>query len=115
MFHRAHYIQHGKGVYFTQDLDYCWIYGSEKMNKNKNINENRRNFDIPKVGECFSFIASAIYYDKKGFKRVIDHRYTPKKNEINFALAEISDLKTVKDYRNIDKKNITEPNLLLMI
>ena len=26
---RARCIQHGQGVYFTEDLDSCWIYESE--------------------------------------------------------------------------------------
>ena len=93
--------QHGKGVYFTQDLDSCWIYGSEEKNKNNGI-YNRRNLDIPKVGDYFSLIASAIYYDKKGFKRVYDSKYTPKKNEINFAYAGMNSLETIKG--NPDKK-----------
>ena len=63
IFRKSSCTQHGKGVYFTEDIDSCWIYGSEK--KNKNIKNNNRNLNIPKVGEYFSFIASAIYYDKK--------------------------------------------------
>ncbi len=35
------YYQHGKGVYFTDTLDYCWYYGGEKGNR---INGNK----IPK-------------------------------------------------------------------
>jgi len=72
--------QHGKGVYFTEDLDNCWFYGDEIDNR-KNGNE------IPNIGECFHFIASSIYYNKYGFRRVYDSIYTPKKNEINFAYA----------------------------
>ena len=76
----AHY-QHGRGVYFTDSLDYCWFYGGEKNNRD---NYNK----IPKIDETFTFIASAIYYNIKGFRRVIDYKYTPKKNEINFAYAD---------------------------
>ena len=72
--------QHGKGVYFTEDLDYCWYYGGEKSNR---ANKNR----IPGIGEIFSLICSSIYYNKNGFRRVYDYTYTPKKNEINFAYA----------------------------
>ena len=86
--------QHGKGVYFTEDLDSCWIYGSEE---NKNVDNNHRNLTIPKVGDYFTFIASAIYYNKDGFKRVYDYKYTPKKNEINFAYAGMNKLETIKD------------------
>ena len=72
--------QHGKGVYFTEDLDYCWYYGGERSNR---ANKNR----IPGIGEIFSLICSSIYYNKNGFRRVYDYTYTPKKNEINFAYA----------------------------
>ena len=82
--------QHGKGVYFTDILDYCWFYGGEKSNRS---NGNK----IPKIDETFTFIASSIYYDKKGFRQVKDHKYTPKKNEINFAYAK-EDFSTIKKY-----------------
>ena len=95
LFKRANNTQHGKGVYFTEDLDSCWIYGSE--NYNKNPGNNKRNLNIPKVGECFSLIASGIYYNKKGFKRVYNDDYTPKTNEINFAYAGMNELETILD------------------
>ena len=72
-----HY-QHGKGVYFTDFLDYCWFYGGEENNR---ININR----IPQVNETFTLIVNYIYYNKNGFNKVTDSNYTPKKNEINFA------------------------------
>ena len=93
-FRRSKCIQHGHGVYFTEDLDSCWIYGSEK---NKNVEDNHRNLDIPKVGDFLTFIASAIYYNKDGFKRVYDYKYTPKKNEINFAYAGMNNLETINE------------------
>ena len=78
--------QFGKGVYFTDSLDYAWYYGGK---------DNRDNLNkIPKVNERFILVGSYIYYDKKGYKRVYDHKYTPKKNEINFALAD-SKTKTI--------------------
>ena len=95
IFRKSSCIQHGKGVYFTEDIDSCWIYGSEK--KNKSIYNNQRNLNIPKIGDYFSFIASAIYYDKNGFKRVYDNKYNPKKNEINFSYAESKSLETILD------------------
>ena len=95
LFRRARCIQHGEGVYFTEDLDSCWIYGSERTNKN--VNDNHRNLNIPQIGECLTFIASAIYYNKSGFKRVYDYKYTPKKNEINFAYAGMNNLETIHD------------------
>lgn len=71
--------QHGKGVYFTDILDYCWFYGGENNRANKN--------KIPGIGETFTLIFSFIYYNKKKLRKVKDHKYTPKKNEINFAYA----------------------------
>ena len=87
-----HY-QHGKGVYFTDTLDYCWFYGGEESNRS---NRNK----IPNIGETFTFIACSIYYDKNGFRGVKDHKYTPKKNEINFAYAK-EDFSTFKE--SLDK------------
>ena len=72
--------QHGKGVYFTDLLDYCWFYGGEVSNR---ANKNK----IPKINETFTLIACSIYYNKNGFNKVIDYKKTPKKNEINFAYA----------------------------
>ena len=81
--------QHGKGVYFTDMLDYCWFYGGEKNNRS---NGNK----IPKKDETFTLIASSIYYNKNGFRQVKDHTYTPKKNEINFAYAK-EDFSTIEE------------------
>jgi hypothetical protein len=79
--------QHGKGVYFTDLLDYCWFYGGtdNRINKNK----------IPKINETFTLIACSTYYDQNGFRKVIDYKYTPKKNEINFAYAGCEHLETL--------------------
>ena len=41
-------------------------------------------------------IASSIYYNNDGFRRVYDYKYTPKNNEINFAYADYK-LDTIKD------------------
>ena len=92
--------QHGKGVYFTDLLDYCWFYGGAKNNR---CNKNK----IPKINDTFTFIANAIYYDKNGFRKVKDHKYTPKKNEINFAYAnEVLD--TIENYPKESKFYGTE-------
>ena len=74
--------QHGRGVYFTDDLDYCWFYGGEK---GKRSNTNK----IPGKGQIFTAIASLVYYDKTKFLQVKDYytREQPRKNEINFAYA----------------------------
>jgi len=47
----------GKGVYFTDLIDYAWLYSG------------RRNV-IPKVGESFSFVASEVYYDNSKYEFV---------------------------------------------
>ena len=76
------YCQHGRGVYFTDDLDYCWFYGGDQDNRaNKNI--------IPGIGKIFTAIATLVYYDKTKFLQVKDYytREQPGKNEINFAYA----------------------------
>ena len=66
-----HY-QHGKGVYFTDLLDYCWFYGSQDNNRaNQNI--------IPRLEDIFTLIACSVYYNKKGFRKVTNSKYTPKK------------------------------------
>ena len=82
--------QHGKGVYFTDMLDYCWFYGGEKSNRE---NGNK----IPKKDDTFTLIACSIYYNKDGFRKVKDYKYTPKKNEINFAYAK-EDFSTIEKY-----------------
>ena len=70
----------GKGVYFTDLLDYGWYYGGQ--------DGNRANFSgIPKIGDTFTVIINSIYYDKNGFEKVKDHKRTPGKNQINFAYA----------------------------
>jgi hypothetical protein len=79
--------QHGKGVYFTDLLDYCWFYGGIE----KRINKNK----IPKINETFTLIACSTYYDRNGFRQVYDEKYTPKKNEINFAYAGCEKLETL--------------------
>ena len=91
---KAHY-QFGKGVYFTDMLDYCWYYGGPNSNR-ENLNK------IPKVGEKFTSVVSLIYYNQNGFKRVYDHKKDPEKNEINFALVD-GRTKTILE-ENPDKK-----------
>ena len=89
----------GKGIYFTDSLDYVLYYGNSKKNG------NRDNFNkIPKVGDNFNFIASAIYYDKIHFKRVYDYNYSPKKNEINFAIVEATRGRILNEENPNEKK-----------
>ena len=80
VFRKAICIQHGRGVYFSDMLDYCWFYGGKKNNRD-NMNK------IPKKDETFTLIACSTYYDRKGRKHVYNAKYDPKKNEINFAYA----------------------------
>ena len=80
-FRQASIHPYGKGIYFTDQIDYCYFYGSSK----------RRNFGkIPKKGDEFTMIACSTYYDQTLFRRVYDYNYNPKKNEINYALVEPS-------------------------
>ena len=91
--------QHGEGVYFTDTLDYCWFYGGKDKRNNGNI--------IPKINDTFTMIACATYYDNNGFRKVKDYKYTPKKNEINFAYAD-SYFSTIEDYPDETKFYGTE-------
>ena len=70
----------GKGVYFTDLLDYAWYYGGK--------DGNRANFSgIPKINDTFTVIINSIYYDRNGVEKVKDANRTPGKNQINFAYA----------------------------
>ena len=74
--------QNGKGVYFTDSLDYCSFFGGSES--------NRYNFNkIPKIGDTFTAVSSLVYYDKNGFLKVKDFRtrIKPAKNEVNFAYS----------------------------
>ena len=93
--------QHGKGVYFTEDLDSCWIYGSENNFNGKNV--IGRNLNVPKYGECLNFIVSYIYYNKSLCNRVYDWKVDPKENGMNIAYAGMNELETIKE--KIPNKN----------
>ena len=53
----------GRGIYFTDSLDYCWYY-SDWQNFGK----------IPSVGESFSLVGSEIYYDQSKRENVYDYK-----------------------------------------
>ena len=57
----------GRGVYFSNNIDYIWFYYSD---------EDRGIFNsintIPKINESFSFVASEIYYDSNKLEQVFD-------------------------------------------
>ena len=88
-FKRCSRGKHGEGLYFTDMLDDCWFFGSQKNNSNNVLK-------IAKKGETFTIIVCSIYYDKTHFRRVYDHKYTPQKNEINFAFIGSKNLETLK-------------------
>ena len=96
-FLKAHCVQHGQGVYFTEDLDSCWIYGSETNFKDPT--KQGRNLNIPKVGEYLSLIANFIYYDQKKFKRLYKPNFEdiPPTNGVNFAYSEMTNLDTIEN------------------
>ena len=71
----------GKGVYFTDMIDYAWFYAGKGRDNSKKI---------PKVGDTFSAIASEIYYDKKKLETVYNcskHDESVVKNGIRCAFA----------------------------
>ena len=75
-----HKAINGKGVYFTDLLDYAWYYGGQSG--------NRANFhSIPKIDDTFTVIVNSVYYNRNGFQQVKDGKRTPGKNQINFAYA----------------------------
>ena len=59
---RVHYI--GKGVHFTDILDYAWYFAGEKYRYNC--------LRIPQVGETFSVVGSEIYYNNNKIEKVYD-------------------------------------------
>ena len=73
--------QHGKGVYFSDKLDYCWFYGNKSDNR---INKNK----IPEKNETFTLIACSTYYNNAQWRHVYDYKYDPKLFDINFAYAD---------------------------
>ena len=90
--------QHGKGVYFSDKLDYCWYYGHEKDNR-FNINK------IPEKGvnDTFYLIANSIYYSKNLWEHVYDETKDPEINGINFAYAG-AETETLYDENPDEKK-----------
>ena len=87
--------QHGKGVYFSDKLDYCWFYGNKTNNR---INKDK----IPEKNDTFTLIANSIYYNKNLWKHVYDYKKDPPKNGINFAYAGAK-FETLKD-KDFDEK-----------
>ena len=63
-FRDSKYHKIGKGVYFTDMLDYAWRYSK---------GDGSRVTNIPKLGDYFSIVASDIYYDKNKIEVVYDN------------------------------------------
>ena len=75
----------GKGVYFTDILDYAWYYAGEVRRKNFN--------NIPRVGDTFTCVASEIYYDNEKIQKVYNNETKDEpveKNGIRCAFADYS-------------------------
>ena len=88
----------GKGVYFTDILDYAWYYAGEVRRKNFN--------NIPKVGDTFTCVASEIYYDKEKIQKVYNTETKDKpveKNGIRCAFADynstLMNLNYLREYK----------------
>ena len=54
-----------KGIFFTDNLDYCWYYGKNNIDR-----RNRDILKIPKIGENFSFVCSEIYFNQNNMEKV---------------------------------------------
>ena len=63
-FRDSKYHKIGKGVYFTDKLDYAWRYSKGDSNRETNI---------PKLGDYFSIVATDIYYDKNKIEVVYNN------------------------------------------
>ena len=75
----------GKGVYFSNVLDYIWYYYSDEK---KGIFSKMTK--IPQINEAFSFVASEIYYDRNKKEIVFDDSKKEEevvKNGIRIAFA----------------------------
>ena len=77
----------GKGVYFSNSLDLSCIYAKESYSNN---------LKIPEVNEVFNFVISSVFYNESTRKRVMDNKYSPKKNEVNIAIVD-GKLNALKD------------------
>jgi len=63
-FRDSRYHKIGKGVYFTDMLDYAWRYHK---------GDGSRETNIPKLGDYFSIVATDIYYDKNKIEVVYNN------------------------------------------
>ena len=86
IFNESSYTTFGRGVYFSNFLDYIWYYYDDK---DKGI------FDkpniIPNINESFSFVASEVYYDSNKIREVYNNllrNENVEKNGIRIAYAD---------------------------
>ena len=74
--------------------------------------DNRNNMDtVPNVDDIFTLIASFVYYDKNGFRKVLNNDYDPKKMKSILHMQEV----ILKQFQNQININFWEMNILLMI
>ena len=117
-FRQANVHIFGKGVYFTDLLDYAWYYAADSESDDCRANF----FKIPKVTESFSFIASEIYYDKLKFEQVYNcskSEDTVPKNGVRHACVDYNSAPIPKDELETYKRFmgteylVTEENQIL--
>ena len=110
-FHESKYFQfYGKGIYFSDDLDYIWRYSAEDENK-ENKSNFRENAGI-KIGDSFSFIACEVYYDKLKFEQIYDREKekttVPKYGIRNIIVNNQGDAIKKEEIENFKKFKATE-------
>ena len=97
----AHVI--GKGVYFTDLLDYAWNYSRNNP------------LYIPRVGQSFSFVASEVYYDNSKYEFVYDYstQNDPvQKNGIRCCFGYFNGRKVLRGELEKNKKPIGQEYLI---
>ena len=60
----------GSGIYFSDNLDYIWRYSADSDFETKGNNKNNFVNEVIKIGDCFSFVACEVYYDKDKFEQL---------------------------------------------
>jgi len=93
----------GRGVYFTESLDYCSYFSvQEEMVKYKNYDR------IRSVGESFSLIGSAIYYDQSKIEYVYNTEkrdYPVQQNGIRVGFSDFNTRIMEYNELKINKEN----------
>ena len=90
-FRENRFCLYGRGVYFTDSLDYCSYYSDN----NESLGGRMENFGkIPSVGESFSCVGSEIYYDESKIEYVYDFEKTNCEVQKNGIRVSIVDFET---------------------